>query len=105
MTSFFNPQKLLDKRTRELMPSFCPLVLKVVRLYDGDVQILDNEWRDLDSTPVPPGISPESCNPIDFYVKLGAAKTENTFKKKNHNICLKYFSFTSNEHRYRKIIF
>lgn len=76
MTPYFNPKQFLDHTTRDVMPSLSPLLAKVPILYNVDVQVLDNEWRNLDSIPVPPDINHENCNPIDFYLKLGTAKLE-----------------------------
>ncbi|XP_064077740.1 uncharacterized protein LOC135195423 [Macrobrachium nipponense] len=79
MASLFNPEKVLDPTTRDVMPSLAPLVAKVPRLYDGDLQTLDNEWRHLDSTPIPLDITPQTYKPVDFYLKLGSYKFDNTY--------------------------
>lgn len=79
MASLFNPEKVLDPTTRDAMPSLAPLVTKIPRLYDGDLQTIDNEWRNLDSTPIPLEITQQTCKPVDFYKKLGSLKFENTY--------------------------
>ncbi|XP_076066039.1 uncharacterized protein LOC143039686 [Oratosquilla oratoria] len=48
MASYLNPPKFLNPRSRESLPSFQEFVDMVPRIYDGNVQQLDNEWRSVD---------------------------------------------------------
>lgn len=70
MTSYFIPEKFLDPHTRDSMPSLYPLVEILPRIYEGDIQQIDNEWRTIDSVTLPTDIDAKSNDPIQFYHKL-----------------------------------
>lgn len=44
------------------------------RIYSGNVQDLDNEWRNLDTTSNVVELCAENCDITDFYNKLGEMK-------------------------------
>lgn len=73
--SFLSPQNIIDPRTRTSMPSLTDLVTAVPRIYESNVvQLLDNEWRNLDATNLA-YILP-NCNIVDFYNKIGEITDE-----------------------------
>lgn len=83
MTSYFLPERFLDRHSRDMMPSLYPLVQCLPRLYMGDIQALDNEWRSIDSTPLPPDLTANSCEPVSFYQKLACVTEDNEYLFKN----------------------
>lgn len=52
------------------MPSLYPLVECLPRIYEGDIQTLDNNWGSIDSVPLPTDVTEKSREPIEFYHKL-----------------------------------
>ncbi|XP_066963613.1 zinc finger protein 862-like [Macrobrachium rosenbergii] len=72
MASFLDIKKVLQSKPRELLPTLHDFSMSVPRIYGGNLQDLDNEWRNLDSTFIPEEI--KSCSITDFYVKLGGIK-------------------------------
>lgn len=56
------------------MPSMYNFVQHVPRIYNGNLPDLDNEWRNLDTTPNVRELCNEDCNIIEFYNKLGEMK-------------------------------
>lgn len=74
MTSFLCPKTMLDSKTRDLMPSLSDFVNQVPRIYSGNLNDLDSEWRNLDTTPNVRDLSAEDNNIVDFYNKLGEMK-------------------------------
>lgn len=83
MTSYFTPEKFLDPRTRDAMPSLHNIIECLPRIYSGDKQLLDNEWRTLDSVPLPEEITTNSSDPILFYNSLANYKENNEYIFKN----------------------
>lgn len=71
MASFLEPAKILRSTTRDVMPSLHDFAKLVPRLYCGDLQTLDNEWRALDSATLPQDITTHDCSETAFFVKLG----------------------------------
>lgn len=67
MTSYFVPEKFIDSKSRDMMPSLYPLVKYVPRIYTGDIQVLDNEWRQLDSVPLTTEVTTNLCDPVVFF--------------------------------------
>ena len=49
MISFFHPEKIFKHSSRQAMPTLVNLLTRLPRIYKGDPQILDDEWRYLDS--------------------------------------------------------
>lgn len=56
------------------MPSLSDFVKLAPRLYVGNLQDLDNEWRNLDTTPDLAHLLSDGCESHDFYMKLGELK-------------------------------
>ena len=56
------------------MPSLSDFVNQVPRIYSGNLNDLDSEWRNLDTTPNVRDLSAEDNNIVDFYNKLGEMK-------------------------------
>lgn len=70
MTSYFLPEKFLNPTSRDMMPSLYPIVQCLPRLYNGDTQMLDNEWRRLDSFTLPSDVTQAISDPVSFYNEL-----------------------------------
>lgn len=105
MASFIGPAKILQSTTREVMPSLHDFVKLVPRLYCGELQALDNEWRSLDSTQLPPEITNHNCREIDFFVKLGQVKdNDGNYAYENDPLCFDDFNTTDIEQCSRKIV-
>ena len=79
--SFFEPEVLLNRNTRDTVQSLSDLVALTPRIYKGDLQILDNEWRALDHNPIE--IDPKTCEVVPFYQQLGLLKYDEEFLFKN----------------------
>lgn len=79
MTSHFYPQSFIDPQTRVFMPSLYPLVNILPRIYEGDIQTLDNEWRSIDSITLPSDLNANTHDPIGFYDKLANFKHHNEY--------------------------
>lgn len=47
LASYLHPKKLMDHTVRSTMPSLSELVKDVPRLYNYNIQILDDQWRDI----------------------------------------------------------
>ncbi|KAG7171362.1 hypothetical protein Hamer_G013832 [Homarus americanus] len=63
----------IDNKSRKEMPSLDDLVKAVPRIYSGCIQVLDDQWRDLDVIAIPPEIK-DSSDIVDVYAKLGELK-------------------------------
>lgn len=85
LCSFLSPRNVLDIKSRTALPSLTSLVQAVPRIYDSDVQILDNEWRNLDSVTLPQDLVPD-CNILEFYEKLGKV-TDDDGRHHFKNLC------------------
>ena len=75
MISFFDPTLILKHETRDLLPTLVDLVARVPRLYQGDLQTLDNEWRALDTSVIPDDLrnyDPKKVGPVVFYQQLAS---------------------------------
>lgn len=83
MTSYFVPEIFIDSESRDMMPSLYPLVKYVPRIYTGDIQVLDNEWRQLDSVPLTTEVTTNLCDPVVFFTKLSNVKENNEYMFKN----------------------
>lgn len=70
MASFLCLKTVLQSKTRDSMPSLYDFAKHVPRIYSGDVQTLDSEWRNLDATLNVRDLCPEEYIITDFYVKL-----------------------------------
>ena len=79
--SFFEPKTLLRRDTRDHLQTLSDLVDLIPRIYKGNIQILDNEWRALDQNPIE--IDPETCEVVPFYQQLGLIKYDGEFLFKN----------------------
>lgn len=79
MTSHLYPETFIDPQTRVFMPSLYPLVKSLPRIYEGDIQNLDNEWRNIDSVTLPSDLNAHKHDPIVFYVKLANMKHHNEY--------------------------
>ncbi|XP_066962132.1 zinc finger protein 862-like [Macrobrachium rosenbergii] len=64
MASFLDTKRCYKSKTRELLPTLHDFSMSVPRIYGGNLQDLDNEWRNLDSTFIPEEI--KSCSITDF---------------------------------------
>ena len=71
MASFLGPAKILRSTTRNVLPCLHDFAKLVPRLYCGDLQTLDNEWRALDSATLPEDITTHDCSETAFFFKLG----------------------------------
>ena len=80
--SFLKPDKILDNNARSMMPTLLAFVETVPRIYKGNIQDLDNEWRNLDTISIPGELKAEMCI-IDFYRKLGDIKENDVHQFKN----------------------
>lgn len=74
MASFLCPKTLLHSKSRDLMPSLYDFAKLVPRINSGDLQELDSEWRNLDTTPNVRELCAEECEITEFYNKLGEMK-------------------------------
>ena len=86
MIYFFGPQKILKPDTRDLLPSLVELVARVPRLYEGDLQTLDNEWRAWDTSIIPDYLrnyNSERHGPVYFYQELAKVEFDNELLFKN----------------------
>lgn len=82
MTSHYIPENLLDPRSRDIMPSLYNLVQCLPRIQSDDNQLTNNEWRNVDSIPLPNLITSASSDPVLLYNNLGnmTVKDEYLFK-------------------------
>ena len=84
MMSFFHPQKMFDNSSRLAMPNLGPLIDRLPRMYDREnVQILDNEWRYLDSIDVPSYYKEQDVGVVYFFTRLALFKQFDSFPFKN----------------------
>ena len=75
---------LLSSNTaRVTVPTLLPLVEAVPRIFSGNVQILDNEWRNLDTIELPDEIKAHQCGIVEFYQKLAELKEDDEYIFKN----------------------
>ena len=87
MISFFHPMKVFNYSSRQHLPSLGPLVRKMPRIYTGDIQMLDDEWRNLDSITLPDEFQPsDNCGVVHFYQKLGSFQECGIYYLKNLSI-------------------
>lgn len=70
MCSFLSPRKVLDPSSRVAMPSMFDFVHAVPRIYKGDRRVLDNEWRNLGSMPIPQRLKECDIGKVKLYKKL-----------------------------------
>ncbi|XP_042237675.1 protein ZBED8-like isoform X2 [Homarus americanus] len=73
MCSFLSSNRVFDTKSRKEMPSLYDFVKAVPRIYSGSIQVLDDQWRDLDVIAIPPEIK-DSSDIVDVYTKLGELK-------------------------------
>ena len=82
MISFFDPEKVLSPRTRQIMPSLGPLIRSLPHIYTGIEQELDDEWRYLDVIDLSNFCSTKT-GIVPFYQNLGSFKEGDQFYFKN----------------------
>ena len=86
MISFFDPTRILKHETRDQLPTLVDLVARVPRLYQGDLQTLDNEWRALDTSVIPDDLrnyDPKKVGPVVFYQQLASLEFDGQLLFKN----------------------
>ncbi|XP_076043833.1 uncharacterized protein LOC143026929 isoform X1 [Oratosquilla oratoria] len=85
MASFLSPQKIMDKRTRDKMNTLVDLTKAVPRLFSGNINELDDEWRKLDFVNFPEEWKRLSAE--DFSIKIMDFE-DHTGHKKYYNFAL-----------------
>ena len=93
--SFFYPNKVLKPSTRDPhnLPSLLPLLNLLPRIYKGNAQDLDDEWRYLDSIPLPDDFKCMESGIVPFYQKLACFQEGDHFYfKKLSNFALQMLS-------------
>ncbi|KAG7164301.1 hypothetical protein Hamer_G003463 [Homarus americanus] len=63
----------IDNKSKKEMPALDDFVKVVPRIYSGSIQVLDDQWRDLDVIATPPEIK-DSSDTVDVYTKQGELK-------------------------------
>lgn len=69
MCSYFDKSNMLQASIRTDVPSMTDLVHALPRMYQGNLQDLDDQWRELPSETLPHSIKNE-VDIVSFYVKL-----------------------------------
>lgn len=95
--SFLSQRKVLDPCSRVAMPSLFDFAQAVSRIYKDDVQVLDNEWRNLDSMTIPQHLREGNISIVEVYNKLmNVQDNEGVSKFKNFpNFALKVLSLST----------
>lgn len=81
LAAYLQPSKVLSAKVRVEVPSLYEFVQEVPRVYQGDVQILDDEWRSIPWHNFPDEFKSQQCNIMDFYKHLSEVKDQEGMAK------------------------
>lgn len=75
LCSIFSVDKFLDQQSRVQMPSLSDLALEFPRIFSGNYQQLDDEWRNIENVVIPEAMR-QIRNPEHFFKELSTLTDE-----------------------------